>query len=235
MRWNLSKRALVMAGAVLGVLSLAPASSDAATVTLSQQSSSSIFGSNGHSNVRIQDAPAAALHVAAGGFALTDGVDAFTAWCLDVSTTIKLSSLYSETVTPFPTDPLSATQVANVKRLFNTAFAGLDLTQAVASAGFQLALWELVNETGPGFGLGSGSFTAWDNAAAVAFADQLLAGLSNPETGRYRLTFLASADPRAKDGHYSQNLVTVSPVPLPAAGGLLVIALGAIGALRRRR
>lgn len=234
MRSIFSRRALVMAGAVLGALALAPAASDAATVTLSQQSSS-IFGTNGHSNVTIKDAPATPLYVAAGGFALTDGTDSFTAWCLDVSTWIRLPSLYDQTLTPFPTEALGAAQVANVKRLFNTAYAGLDLTKAVASAGFQLALWELVNETGPAFTLSSGSFTAWNNTAAVAFANTLLAGLSGPVTGHYHFTFLASNDPRAKDGHYSQNLVTVAEAPLPAAGWLLVAALGAVGALRRRR
>lgn len=227
-------RSLALAGVVAGTLALTPVSADAATVTLSKQASS-IFGSNGHSNVKIKSAPARGMHVAAGGFALTDGNQSFTAWCLDIATTIKLPSLYSQTDTPFPTAAMTGTQIANVKQLFRTAFATLDLTSNAGSAGFQLALWELVNETGSSFDLGNGSFTAWNNDAAVVAGNAFLAGLSGPKTGQYRFTFLASNDPRAQDGHYSQNLVTVSPVPLPAAGVLMVLALGGLAAMRRRR
>ena len=53
-------------------------------------------------------------------------------------------------------------------------------------------------------------------------------------TQSYKLTFLESNDQRG-NSQYSQNLVTASPVPLPAAGFLLIGALGGLAAVGRRK
>lgn len=218
--------------------------SSAATIQLETQGPS-VFGSNGSSAVQITSAAdpvVSPLWVAAGSFALkgdldgNPGSEAFNAFCLDIATWLRLPSLYTVTSSPFASDPLSALQLSDIGKLFNTAYKGVDLTNATQSAGFQLALWEIVNETaGSPYALGSGNFSAAGSAAAASYADSLLAGLSGAVTQHYRLTFLQSTDPRAADGHYSQNLVTVSPVPLPAAGLMLMAGLGGLGLMRRRR
>ena len=73
--------------------------------------------------------------------------------------------------------------------------------------------------------ISTGNFTA-SSAGALATAQSLLAGLSGPVTKKYALTWLQSTDPRVDGGHYSQNLVTASAVPLPAGGLLLAAAMG---------
>lgn len=216
----------------------------AATIELDKQGAN-VFGSNGWTAVTITSTsnPAVGpMAVAAGGFALKGdldgkpGVELFDAFCLDISTYLRLPSLYMISGSPFASDPLTALQLSNIGKLFNTAYKGLDLTNATQNAGFQLALWEIVNEAaGNSYALGSGNFSATGSAAANSMADTFLAGLSGAATQKYRMTFLESADPRAKDGHYSQNLVTVSPVPLPAAGLMLMAGLGGLGLMRRRR
>ncbi|WP_236019446.1 VPLPA-CTERM sorting domain-containing protein [Fuscibacter oryzae] len=226
------------------ISTLAATATSAATVELDKQSGS-VFGTNGWTAVLISlgaDPVVSPTWVAAGAFALKGdidskpGVELFDAFCLDIATWLRLPSLYSVTGSPFASDPLTSLQMSSIAKLFNTAYKGLDLSNATQSAGFQLALWEIVNEAaGNGYALGSGNFSAAGSAAATNYADSLLAGLAGRETQKYRLTFLQSTDPRAKDGHYSQNLVTVSPVPLPAAGLMLMAGLGGLGLMRRRR
>lgn len=46
----------------------------------------------------------------------------------------------------------------------------------------------------------------------------------------WNLTFLESQDTPTR-----QNLVTVTPVPVPAAAGLMLLALGGLAAVGRRR
>ena len=56
---------------------------------------------------------------------------------------------------------------------------------------------------------------------------------TTPQNGRqFDLTFLEG---ELNGDVHSQNLVTASPVPLPATALLLVGALGGLGALRRKR
>ena len=223
-----------------GLLALPAA---AATLTISSQGSN-IFGSNGNSSVTITEATLrpGGIGVLAGGFAVTgnlDGVGAaenFIAWCLDISTTLRLPSTYTTTTTPFASGPLSPPRISTIERLFETGLSTLNLGNNADSAGFQLALWEVLYENSGTLSLGTGNFSANHATAAIAVANTLLGNLAlGPVTRDYNLTFLQSNDPHnTVDGHYSQHLVTATPVPLPAGGVLLLAGLGALGALRRR-
>lgn len=218
---------------VIGVL---PGLASASTFTLSLPDN--YFGTNGSAGATIHDSSIPLNEgVLAGGFAATGdlhgtGPENFTAWCLDIVTWMQLSSSYVTTGTPFQT-AMTATRISNITRLFDTGYSALKLTDSTDSGGFQLALWEVMNENSATFDLSAGNFTATSDALAKGQA--LLAGMSGPVTQSYRLTWLQSDDSRIAGGHYSQNLVTVSTVPLPAAGLLLVGALGGLAALRRRQ
>jgi hypothetical protein len=226
--------------ALAATLALAPAVAAAFTVTY--QSSGNVFGSNASTPVTINSVAGpdvGPLAVRAGGFALNgnlfgNGAENFTAFCLDIATTIKSGKNYEVTPAPFTDDPLTTTQIGNIRRLFNTAYTTLNLSDGAQSAGFQLALWEIIYETDAGFVLGTGNFSATNynssSAAAITAGQGFLAGLAAWDgIYRWNLTFLESKP------HLSQNLVTATPVPLPAAGVLLLAALGGLGAMRRRR
>ena len=225
--------AALMATAMAGVPRAAIASTF--TVTLP----GNYFGSNGSAGATISDSTIPLTErVAAGGFAASGnlhgmGPESFTAWCLDIITSMKTSSDYTPTTTPFQS-LISPTRMTNITRLFDTGFKTLNLASGADSGGFQLALWELMYENAPTFDLTTGNFTA-SSAGALATAQSLLAGLSGPVTKKYALTWLQSTDPRGDGGHYSQNLVTASAVPLPAGGLLLAAAMGGLAALRRRK
>ena len=80
-----------------------------------------------------------------------------------------------------------------------------------------------------------GPFAVSNNASVIAKANEYLVAASEYDGKRaYRLSFLeSSSDSANKSAH--QNLVTVSPVPLPAAGLLLLAAFGGLGVAARRR
>ena len=93
--------------------------------------------------------------------------------------------------------------------------ARFDVDEGSANAGTFFQTW---TGTGP--------------TAAEVVANSLLAGLGGPITQNYELTFLQSiAD---ENDTRSQNLVTVTAVPLPAAAFLLAAGIAGLGMVRRR-
>ncbi len=164
----------------------------------------------------------------------------FIAFCLDITGTIVSGKDYViNNVNPFqPGRELSALQRQNVEDLFDAAYGGVDVTDSTDAAAFQLALWEAAYETdaGPlslasgtriGSGIDIGGRT--NGAAITARAQEFLDAIGTwGGSDNYFVNFLdASEDAR-------QDLVTAAPIPVPAAGLLLVTGLGALGAMRRR-
>lgn len=219
------------------VLAIGASAASATPVTLQAQNSSDIFNGGGAANVTLID-NSVVRNVAAGGFRVTDGASNFIAWCVDLANNLSLPSKYTVTDTPFKntTGSFSASVQANLQKLFNTSYSTLDLNNNAQSAGFQLAMWEIVNENRSTLTLNAGTLR-WSGGSAAArdAANKFLSQLNGPVTQQYELTFFESG--KDKFGRQlSQNLVTVAPIPLPAAvwllgGGLVLMA----GVARRRR
>ena len=211
-------------GAAVAAVAFAGAAS-AGTVTVTKQGGSA-FGTPNWSKVVGISSPSRTGGVNAGMFRLTgdNGMGDFVAFCVDLADSLNLPETYQMAPTLAP-----ASVMANVDKLFSSAYNSI--TDSVSAAGFQVALWEIIEDTDPNnapFDLNSGNFKMTSGEAAVKnAADGFLGGLAGAPTGQYKYTFLES-----KDG---QDLVTVAPVPVPAAGLLLLTGLGGFAALRRRR
>ncbi len=211
-----------------------------------QKSNSNLSAGVGSVNVDLNGSvPTPSNNVLAGGFNVKVGTDQFIAWCLDILDIISLPSLYSvNNVNPFSTGGnngplLNPTQRNHIQALFDSGYktflnaisGGANNSQ---SAGFQLALWEIVNETAGSYSLTDGNFTAANNnndrKAANTAANLYLANMAAYKGPKvFNVTYLQAATAN------NQNLVTVSPVPLPAAGLLLLAGIGGLVAARKLR
>ena len=181
--------------------------------------------------------PAMPGDVYAGGFNMTDlsgSLGDFVAWCLDLEHFLYAQSEYEITNTPFANSYMDAEGKGRVQAVFDANYGSVDATQNVSGAAFQLALWEAIYDED--YDLGNGGFTASglgaDAASITAQANLFLEAAQNfSGPSRWKLTFLQSLSEEAQ----SQNLVTVSPVPVPAAALFILTGLAGLGAVRRRR
>lgn len=165
--------------------------------------------------------------VKAGRYAgLLDG-SSFYSFCIDLFQTLSFGTTYTS-YTPVAASVhfANASKANDLGRLATANLPGLAGTTATAA--FQLAVWEIAEETSGSYNLSGGSFTASGSsaAAAIALANGWLASL--PGASGYVATVLESPT--------RQDVVSFAPVPLP--GALLFLlsgGLGLAGFARRRR
>jgi len=208
------------------VLTAALLVSPASASTVVTYQDASVFGDSGiYAPVQISTPDIGGVY--AGPFQVTgtDGVGDFLAFCVDLAQHMSSGNVYE-----YGVDLFSSAVVENLDKLFTSAFAGVDTN--VEGAAFQVAIWEIITDTGSALDLGVGSFIASDpyddGQDVIGLASSYLAGLGT-ETGGYMLTFLSSDQ--------GQDLVTAtpSPVPLPAAGLMLGFGMASLVAMRRKR
>ena len=158
-------------------------------------------------------------------------------WCIDLFNTVKNHWEYTagKDFVPVPGQVNTAAVTSNIKKLFTAHYADA-LASASNAAAFQLALWEITVDTqadGSGLDLTVGRFQKNANGSVYNTAANFLASVPGAGEDGYGLTFFDSVTDA--NGRASQNLVSATPVPLPAGFLLLATGMAGLGIMRRRR
>ena len=211
--------ALCAAVALLGAGEL-----QAKTVNLSSQVPGNVYGTENWSTsvdqtILDRGGPIGQNYVGtSGAFRLTDGVKDIIAFGMDPYMLVNLTESFTVTE--------NATVLDKIDWLFSFAYA--QVTDAVSASAFQVALWEVISETDDNLNVfGGNHFLNIDTDAKIGMrANYYLSRMDTAETGQYRYTTYSNS---------GQDLISVSPVPLPASALLLIAGMGGLAALRRKQ
>ena len=158
--------------------------------------------------------------------------DSFLAWCLDVQGWLTSPATYSLlTGTDFYTGTAGAVKIDALERLATAVLPQVN-TKGESGA-FQLAVWEIVNETAGPYGLASGNFkVASATDGAYALAGQWLTSLNNGTFSADTMTLSVWKD----INNLTQDLaVFTTPVPEPDIYAMMGMGLGLLAWGRRRK
>ena len=188
------------------------------------------------------------LHVTggAGGLLannLTAGGASFQAWCIDIFHTFSfpVSSTNNLVAGGAAGSLISATKANDLGLLYTAHRADVESrsSSTTNTAAFQLAVWEIVNEPGTAYNLGSGAFKASGTGAERAAL--WLSQLRSISASQYRVDVwqvYGDAPLSGPTGRGAQDVAVFAPVatvPLPGSAALLAGGLGLLGWVARRR
>jgi hypothetical protein len=114
---------------------------------------------------------------------------------------------------------------------YTTALNTVGGSNALDSAAFQLALWEVIYDDDLDLTTGSFSVANLPDSNLMTTSQGFIDAIGNPGETQWNLTFFdgTPSDPDAQD------VVTATAIPLPAAAWLLLAASGGLIVAKRRR
>ena len=120
---------------------------------------------------------------------------------------------------------------AAIQSLFDQRFGGLNVSSFVETAAFQIALWELADDSDLTTGVAQG----WTgDAAALALAESWITGLNDPTPGTDTYNLTAWQNPVSQD-MLQVALNNIGTVPEPGSLLLGLAGLAGLGFARRMR
>ncbi|PZU52541.1 MAG: PEP-CTERM sorting domain-containing protein [Thauera sp.] len=179
----------------------------------------------------------------AGGFvssipgSLDPLMQSFVSWCIDIFQPAHIGATVSDysQVSLAQYGSLSAERGAMLGNLASIAY-DQSRDSSVYSGAFQLAVWEIVNETSAHLNLSNGTFKTFNaNDNSIELAQQWLNALPQQQS---RFGFNIFASPTAQDVIHFFELpppAAAEPGSVPEPGALALIALAGAAAVATRR
>ncbi len=186
------------------------------------------------SKVKIAGSSFSGKNVAIGSYNLDiQGQGVFSGFCVDpyqsASSSYTFYDKSSLDASDFSTN--GASRFANVQKLFDNAYASI-ADNAVKSAGFHLALWEIFHDDLNAATGGIKGITG-SNVGMLAAANTFLSSLAGWNiTNAYSIDYFESV---CNQDFIIAKLNPPSEVPLPAALPMLLSGLVGLGFMRRRK
>jgi hypothetical protein len=174
---------------------------------------------------------------------LTTGGAGFQAWCIDIfhSFSFPATSAASLVAGGAAGSLINATKAYDLGLLYTAHRADVEgrSSGTTNTAAFQLAVWEIVNESGTAYNLGTGAFRATGTGADQAAL--WLSELRSIAANQYRVDVWQihrDVPLTGPTGSGLQDVAVFAPVaavPLPGGAGLLAGGLCLLGLAARRR
>jgi hypothetical protein len=161
--------------------------------------------------------------------------NSFQSWCVDIFHSFSFAISTVDVLTS--AGSIFGTAKANdLGRLYTIAAPSVSSpsTSAAYSSAFQLAVWEIVNETaGSFYDLGTGAFKA--SGTGDSIAEGWLSALNTtPSTSAYSVN-IWSVTGQGASGMGAQDVAVFAPIPEPETYVMLMAGLGLMGFVARRR
>ena len=159
----------------------------------------------------------------------------FSGFCIDIAQDIYAGQQATWNVAALANAPTPGTQMGQVKaneiaELWYNNYASIG-NSAQAAAAFQIAIWEIINETSTKLDVTSGSFTATGDSVTTTLANQWLGAIDTSGNGLKATGLIALTSMGTQD-------YVVQAVPVPPGlvlGGVGIFCLLIPTAWRRYR
>ena len=161
--------------------------------------------------------------------------NSFQSWCVDIFHSFSFAVTTVDVLTS-ATSIFGATKANDLGRLYTLAGSSVatSTTSGAYSSAFQLAVWEIVNETaGSFYNLASGAFSA--SGTGDSIAQGWLNTLNTTSSASAYTANVWSVTGQGPSGYGAQDVVVFAPVPEPEIALMLMAGLGLMGFVARRR
>jgi PEP-CTERM motif len=152
----------------------------------------------------------------------------FVSYCVDLGQYLNINGIYNGDL--YKADnaaTIFGNRYNDILKLFSSGYNADTNGSATKSAGFQIALWELVYENSGSYDVVNGGIRFSTSEAARVAATGFLEGAASFSGQSLNLQVLTSGS--------NQDVAFATPVPEPGAYALMLVSLATVGVMRRRR